>query len=111
MPMFECAVPFDTGETWCRRNFFSLDMNSIGDKPRVVSFQSPDDLAVKEAEASKTISQSGWGSEIPVIEVHVQLETPAANRGIVNVTIDAELEGELVACADVADACEAGTSG
>ena len=111
MATFDCAVPFLAGETWRRWNFFSLDMNAIGESPRVTSLRSTGALAVKQCEAIKTTSKSGWGAETPVIEIYILLETTAEQPGTVVVTIDVELEGELVACAKAAGACESGTSG
>lgn len=111
MAQFECAVPFKTGETWCRRNFFSADMKPIGVNMRVISLSAPTLPAISESTVTLTESQTGWGDKIPVIEVYVRLASPVAAAGSVKVTIQAEVEGKLIACGEAADACGPGSSG
>jgi hypothetical protein len=86
-------------------------MKPIGAAMRVVSVSAPDLPPVAESAVTKAESQTGLGDKIPVIEVYIRLASPAAEASSVNVVVEAEVEGVLIACGDAADACEAGSSG
>jgi hypothetical protein len=111
MTEFNCTVPFEAGTTWVRRNFFSLEMKPIGDSPEILSARTDGLPAIKTCEVRKTSTESGWGDQTPVIEVYIALQSPAPAPGAAIVLIEADIEGELKACSEVADACNGGSSG
>jgi hypothetical protein len=110
MARFKCELPFQVGEKWCRRNFFSPGGKPIGE-PRTIKIVQTD-LPPMVAAASKKIEVvSGRGGKVPVIEVYLRLQSPAVTAGRAVVTIEAEVEGKLVPCAKVPGACSPGSSG
>jgi hypothetical protein len=108
---FNCSVPFEAGETWVRRNFFSVEMKPIGDNLKILSSRVEELPAIKTCEARKTTVESGWGGDTPVIEIYVELQAAAAAIGVAVVMIEADVQGELAACSEVPDACVSGSSG
>lgn len=111
MAQFSFAVPFEVGETWCRRNFFSPDMKPIGEDLKLIAVSAPDLPVIIESAVAKTEAEGGWGGKMPVVEVHVRLASPAVAAGLAIATIQVDVEGPLLSCGDVSDACEAGSSG
>lgn len=111
MAEFICSVPFEAGKSWVRRNFFSLDMKPIGDGPKVLSSRTDGLPAIETCEVRKTTAESGWGDQIPVIEVYVALQTPTSEPGTAVVTIEAAVQGQLKACSEVSDMCNGGSTG
>ncbi|MCB1544626.1 MAG: hypothetical protein KDJ30_10250 [Rhodoblastus sp.] len=111
MARFDCKVPFKPGETWRRQNFFSPEMKPIGENPSVISVSAPDLPAVVESAATKTEAEAGWGGKTPVVEVYLRLATPASSNSVAIATIEAAVDGALLSCGEVADACDSGSSG
>lgn len=111
MKRFVCVVPFDPGERWRRWNFFSLIMHPVAGDPQFVSASAEGTPAVREVTVVKTSVLNGWEVMQEVIQVYVALEQATETAGRVLVTLDAGLDGELVACAEASDACLPGESG
>jgi len=111
MNRFTCEVPFLPGETWRRWNFFSLNLAAIDGDPVLVSAVSDNVPQAREVSVLKTSVENGWAAMQEVIQIYVILEAAAAVKGRVLVTIDAGVQGDLIACGAVSDACLPGESG
>lgn len=110
MARFKCEVLFSAGEKWCRRNFFSPGGKPIGEQLRFIKIIQTDLPPLVAMNLKKEVSGRG-SKKRPVIEIYLRLQSPALTAGRVVVTIEAEVEGKLVPCANVPGACSPGSSG